>query len=608
MIHDYLSIRIAAPVNFSFDDRHLLVQSDLSGTMQVFSLDVESGALAQLTDEVEPVNGMYLPDRRAILLATDEGGNERLQLRLMDAQTRRVRPLVVDPAFIHRPGGISRDGRLLAYACNRRNGVEFDIYVRDVETGAERLVFGEQGWCEAAGFSPDGQWLAVQRQGERSGDNDLFLVDVEVDRPDAVHVSPHEDQAAFGPPAWLPDASAFFFATNTGRDIISIARYDMASASWTYVLETPWDAECIVDWAGDSLLVVTNEDGVSRAELRDPVSLSRRAEIPLPGRGVASNFTYSRDGRRLAFHFTSPIEPGDVWLYELDGGTLRRLTTSPNPVDASTFCEPTLHRCRSFDGEEIPLFLYQPLAGPFVDAPSPVVVLVHGGPESQSRPMFISLVQYLVGSGYAVAVPNVRGSTGYGKHFSHLDDRRLRLDSVRDLEAVHLWLDNHPALDARRATVLGSSYGGYMVLAALVWQPDLWAAGVDIVGISSLVTFLENTSVWRRASREREYGSLTEDRDFLVEASPLTHIDRLRAPLFLIHGANDPRVPVSEARQVHRVLEEKGIRSELLVYDDEGHGLSKLRNRLDAYPKAVEFLDEVLAQDLATFVTGTSTT
>ena len=223
-----------------------------------------------------------------------------------------------------------------------------------------------------------------------------------------------------------------------------------------------------------------------------------------------------------------------------------------------------------------------------------MVVNIHGGPEAQARPIFNPLAQYFVSHGFAVAVPNVRGSTGYGKRYEHLDDVRLRLDSVRDLVGLHDWLAGEGRFDTDRVVLYGGSYGGYMVLAGLAFHPELWAAGIDIVGISSLVTFLENTAPWRRAFREREYGSLERDRDFLLEASPLTHVDAIRAPLFVIHGANDPRVPSARRRQMHRVLTEKGFRCELLVYDDEGHGLQKLPNRLDAYPKAVAFLEDVV--------------
>ncbi len=220
-------------------------------------------------------------------------------------------------------------------------------------------------------------------------------------------------------------------------------------------------------------------------------------------------------------------------------------------------------------------------------------MFVHGGPEAQATQLFNPVIQGLVLAGFGVVVPNVRGSTGYGKRYASLDDTTKRLDSVADLAAVHGFLDQ-AGFDAARAALWGGSYGGYMVLAGVAFSPDLWAAGVDIVGISDLVTFLQNTSDYRRAHREREYGSLQHDRAFLEAASPMRRVDDIRAPLFVIHGRNDPRVPVSEAEQLVAHLRERGIRCELRIYDDEGHGLARLANRLDAYPAAVAFLQDLL--------------
>jgi dipeptidyl aminopeptidase/acylaminoacyl peptidase len=341
------------------------------------------------------------------------------------------------------------------------------------------------------------------------------------------------------------------------------------------------------DREGRVLAVEANEDGYSRVELYDAQTLERLREVALPGRGVAQELVFSRDGRVLAFQFVSPKEPGDVWAFDVDSGGLERISGEPPPFE---LVEPELHRFASFDGLEIPVYLYEPDAR----RRRPVVVSVHGGPEAQARPTFAPFVQYLVSRGYAVAVPNVRGSTGYGRRYEHLDDGRLRLDSVRDLAALHDWLAGRDGIDASRAVLYGRSYGGYMVLAGLAFQPERWAAGVEAVGISNLVTFLENTAAWRRAVREREYGSLEHDREFLEEISPLNHVDAIRAPLLIQHGANDPRVPVSESRQLHRALTGRGIRCELLVHDDEGHQLGKLDNRIETFERAAAFLDEVL--------------
>jgi len=221
-----------------------------------------------------------------------------------------------------------------------------------------------------------------------------------------------------------------------------------------------------------------------------------------------------------------------------------------------------------------------------------VVVDVHGGPESQRRPSFAPVKQYLLAHGYAVFEPNVRGSTGYGRSYTHLDDVERRMDSVADLEAAAEWLADRPDVDADRIVVKGGSYGGFMVLAALTESPDRWAAGVDVVGIANFVTFLENTGSWRRELREAEYGSLEEDREFLESVSPINNVADIAAPLFVLHGANDPRVPVGEAEQIAEEAADQGVPVRKLIFEDEGHGLSKRENRIEAYRDIVDFLEE----------------
>ncbi len=622
-IRAYLEIRTASPASFSPDGTRLLVSTDLSGTHQAHLLELPdrtdapaaTTTLPVVTSMEEPVGAAYLPDADdgavvgRLLLVTDRGGNERTQIYTA-ADDRppqpftspdELDPLVVDPDHIHRPGGVTRDGRWLAYATNRDDGVAFDTWLRRLADGAERRVFATGGWTGPAGFSPDGRWLAVSELTEEPGDNRLVLIDTARigDEPaghgdDAVvELAAHQGSAHVGSPSWLADNEAFYFATDVGREFTALARATPDGA-WRHVIDTGWPTGCAVDWTGQHLVVAWNEGGVSRAALHDAVSGERRMDVEMPGDGVAGGMRFSRDGRRLAFSYSSPLLPGDVWSVDTATGVLQRLTESPCGVDAATFVDVERSVAPSFDGLEIPLFVFRARRTPGASRRRPVVVVLHGGPESQYRPSFAPLTQYLVANGYSVVAPNVRGSTGYGRSYQHLDDVERRFDAIRDLAAIHDWIAADEDLDEERVALYGGSYGGYLVLAGLAFQPQRWAAGVDIVGISNLVTFLENTAPWRRRFREREYGSLEHDRDLLERLSPITHADEIRAPLMIVHGANDPRVPLGEAEQIHEMLRGRGVRSDLLVYPDEGHGLAKLANRVDAYPRVVEFLDDVI--------------
>jgi dipeptidyl aminopeptidase/acylaminoacyl peptidase len=578
-LRSLLEMRQAVPLSFSDDGSWLLIASNIPGTHQLYALPARGGELEQLTDSAEPVSGLFLPDGR-VLVEIDAGGNEQTQLYVLDSG--KLEPLVVDPRFIHRTPQVGGD--VLAYSTNRRNGVDFDIVAHNLGNGEER-TFEIGGNCSVESVSPDGTRVAVERIGEQSGDGDIYVCGVSTGEVE--HLTPHDGAAEYFSVQWLDDQ--LVLATNEGRDTFGI------TIGGELVSTSEWDLDCRIDAAGRNLLVMANEDAYSRLTLHDPYTNEMRGEVPLPGRGVVEHPVFSPDGALLAFSFSSPVEPHDVYLYDLEAERLTRLTTSPREVEPAALIQPTLHRFESFDGESVPVFLFEPEG----DGPFPVVVTVHGGPESQwlpwFAPSFAPLTQYLVSRGYAVAAPNVRGSTGYGKRYEHLDDIEKRLDSVADLASLHEWLSDRPGIDGGRAVVYGRSYGGYMVLAALALQPERWAAGIECVGIASLVTFLENTSPYRRAAREREYGSLERDRVFLTQASPMTHIDAIRAPLFIQHGRNDPRVPVSESEHIHAVLAQKGIPSELLIFEDEGHTVEKLPNRIETFTRMTEFLDRVLA-------------
>lgn len=602
-----------ADVDSSSDSERLLVRSDLSGTMQLYEL--VSGALVQLTDLPDPVgDARYLPGTRRAVVQVDATGNEHHQLYLLaldgvvdGGPGRPVRArsdldaLTSEPEYGHHLAGISPDGSQVAYLSNKRNGVDFDLWICDVADREHRALYTDGGWCQpSSGFSPDGRYVAIERPGPRPLDVDLLLVDTRTGESRVL--LPHPDEAAeVRSPAWVgPDTC--LVSSNVGRDHAAVVRCDLTSGAPAVVpaIDGGWDARAVSSADGDTVLVVENRNGASAMRLfdtRDLEDVREVGEVPLAEPGVVDPYmaappALDRTGTRVYHSLTTPRHAADVWVTG-PGAAPRRVTESPSPVAAAELAPLETAEVRAFDGETIPLFYFRPV-GAAADGPCPVVVIVHGGPEAQATQMFNPVAQAFASSGYGVVVPNVRGSTGYGKRYASLDDRTRRLDSVRDLASVHDWLCT-AGFDPGRAVLWGGSYGGYMVLAGLAFQPDLWAAGVDIVGISDLVTFLEHTSDYRRAHREREYGSLVDDREFLERASPLRSVDNIRAPLFVIHGRNDPRVPVSEAEQLVAHLVARGVPCELSIYEDEGHGLARLPNRIDAYTRALAFLDRVLA-------------
>jgi len=587
---------------FDIDDSgRVLAGSDDSGCTQLIEI-APDGGVTPLTALPGACSGRYIPGERVVIVSHDDGGNENHQLSLLrlaepvaPASLDDLEPLVRDPRYMHTLADVAA-GRI-CYFTNRRNGVAFDPVIRDLATGAERtLLLGDHRY-DAAALSPDGTVLAVSVSSPVTANAEhIALADLTAPPGEErlTEVTPADAPAMNGVLCWTPGSDALIFSSNNDREFLAIARYELASGLRTWLVTD--DSADLLGWLspdGTTLLVERNDEGASALALHDAASGEEITGIALPATGNTGGIRippphWAPDSRSAVFSISAPELPGDALLVTASG-QVRQLTHSARALGGAAPALPEHHRIPSFDGELVPCLVYR--AGDRAASPleGSAVIFVHGGPEAQARQNFSTEVQSLAAAGHTVLVPNVRGSTGYGKRWYSADDKRRRLDSVADLAALHAYLPKL-GVDPARAALWGGSYGGYMVLAGLAFQPDLWAAGVDIVGIASFVTFLENTSAYRRAYREREYGTLAEDRDFLVAASPVTHIDAIRAPLFIIHGANDPRVPLTEAEQIHAAMTSRGRECEILVYGDEGHGLAKRANRADALPKAFAFL------------------
>jgi len=354
-----------------------------------------------------------------------------------------------------------------------------------------------------------------------------------------------------------------------------------------------------------------NRDGFSELYLRrvetdgKPLITTvadKQETVKLPAQGIVGGLTFSKDQKKLAFTFNSAKYNTDIWVYDLASKKLTQVTKSDRAgIPQSSFVEPKLIKFKTFDGREVPAWYYVPknpmgfiMIGGQWFPKFPIIVSIHGGPEGQERPGFAALYQYYLSRGYAILATNVRGSTGYGKTYTHLDDVKNRENSVKDLAYAVEWLKTSGGADPKRIAVMGGSYGGYMTLAAITLYPDLWAAAVDTVGIANWESFLKNTSGYRRRQREVEYGMLDKDIDFLRSISPIAKVDRIKTPLFVIAGRNDPRVPYTEAEQIVGALRKRGAVVQYKLYDDEGHGVTKLKNRLELYPLVADFLDKYM--------------
>ncbi len=418
------------------------------------------------------------------------------------------------------------------------------------------------------------------------------------------HLTPHQGDVQYHSPSWSADGKAIYCASTAGsRDLTALAQIEVASGQLRYLEKPDHEVEGVLaSPRGRWLAWLVNVEGKTEIKLRDLKSGQTISPSGLP-LGVVTQMEFSQDDSSLAFVFDGPRYNIDVWIWDLTSNKLRQLTNSSRAgIPFSKFVEPELIHYKTFDGRMIPAWFYRPSSpsplggegGARRNGLPPVIVYPHGGPESQTRPNFVGLFQYFLERGYAILAPNVRGSTGYGTAYMNLDNTTKRMDSVADLAHAASWLRDHKQGDPKRLAVYGGSYGGFMVLGSVTHYPDLWAAGIDVVGIANFVTFMEKTGAYRRAHREAEYGNLREHREFFEKISPIHHVDKIKCPMMVIHGANDPRVPIEEAEQIVSALKKRGISVEYLRYEDEGHGLAKLKNRLDAYPKMAAFLDKYL--------------
>ncbi|UCG32570.1 MAG: S9 family peptidase, partial [Phycisphaerales bacterium] len=561
---------------------------------QIFARSDTAGAKAErLTDFEDGVGGFSLsPDGRHIVITAGKGGDEQNDVYLMPTETREIRPLLIDRSVVYGSAEWRRDSSGFAYRANEKAPRDFHVYDYDLASGRSRLLFESEGMNAPADWTRDGRRLLVSKMHSASHQQ---IFEVDVASGEAREVTPRGVQRRFRVVGYTADENEVLVVTDYLGNFTNLALLDLEPGEVRPALsefERHDVDRARLNEDRSVLAAVINEDGYGRLILRNMADMSAMP-TPRMAKGLVSGLWFT--DQTMLFSVYNPQNPGRIvaWSYRQPKRAPRVLAVPEDGgIDLRTFVLPKLVRYTSFDGLEIPALLYLPRNYKRGE-PCPFIVHFHGGPEGQARPGMQVYLQYFLSRGLGIIQPNVRGSTGYGTEYMNLDNYERRMDSVRDGLAAARWLIKKGYATKGRIGAFGGSYGGFMVMAAITEEPELWGAACDLVGIVNFETFLENTKAYRQHLREAEYGPLT-DPEFLRSISPIHKVDRITAPLMVVHGRNDPRVPVGEAEQIAAALRERGRPVELLVFDDEGHGIRKQPNRVVYFERLVEFFSEHL--------------
>jgi dipeptidyl aminopeptidase/acylaminoacyl peptidase len=579
--------------------REILISTRFGDVPQLHLVAAPGAARQQLTfysDSVtsarfHPNGGDY------ILFQKDIGGGEWYQLYRYDIKTGDV-TLLTDGKARNLPGPWSSAGDQIAYMSTRRTGKDTDLWLMNpADPKSDHMVaqLTGGGW-EPQDWSADDKKILLT---EEISINETYVWLVDTTTGEKTPLTPRDakEKVFWGQAAFSKDGKGIYVTTDKDSEFQRLAFLDLATKQPKFLtVNIPWDVERFdLTHDGKRIAFVTDEEGVSVLHVLETAT---QKEVPLPKLpvGVYGGVRWHRNGQDLAFAVNNAKTAGDVYSVNVASGKVDRWTASESAVKTDAFSQAELVHWKSFDGKMISGFLYQPPAGKF-PGKRPVLVNIHGGPEGQSQPTFVGRSNYLLNElGIAIIYPNVRGSTGYGKTFSLLDNGFKRDDTYKDIDALLDWIATRPDLDADRIAVTGGSYGGHMTLAVAAFYSDRIRCSVDIVGISNLVTFLEHTEAYRRDLRRVEYGDERDPkmREYLEKIAPMNNIEKIQKPMFVIAGKNDPRVPLSESQQIADALKKQGTPVWLLIAKDEGHGYRKKGNQDFQFYATVEFLREYL--------------
>jgi dipeptidyl aminopeptidase/acylaminoacyl peptidase len=585
----FKNVRVA-PAGFSRDGSRALVSMNTSGVFNLYAIPTAGGEPQRLTTSTESQFAVrYFPADDRVLYTQDSGGNELDHLFVLDGQQAKdLTPGEKTKASFLRFSG---DGAWFWVTTNERDPKAFDVYRYATKDYKRELVFTNKDAWTIGAVSRDGRWLALEKT-RTNADSDLFIVDLK--KPAAPRlITAHKGDVQNSSFGFAPSSKALWYSTDSEGEFTQAWSYDLATGKAHREIAASWDVAFVgFSEAGRYRVSATNEDARTVLQVVDTTTGKEVALPALPNADV-TGVVFSRDESKMGFLLTSDRTPRDLWVVDMAGGSPRQLTHALNPaVDPGDLVDSQVVRYPSGDGLPIPAILYRPK-----DASAthkvPAVVLVHGGPGGQSRRGYSESIQHLVNHGYAILAVNNRGSSGYGKKFFHMDDRKHGDVDLKDVVAARPYLASLDWVDGSHVAIMGGSYGGYMVGAALAFAPDAFDAGIDIFGVMNWVRTLESIPPWWASIREglyAEMGDPATDKTRLQAISPLFHAEQIKKPLLVVQGKNDPRVLKVESDEIVAAVKNNGVPVEYLVFDDEGHGFQKQNNQIAAQEAYLKFL------------------
>ncbi len=584
--------------SFSHDESKLLTTSNETGIYNVYEMRLADGTMEPLTSStIESVFAIsYFPGDDRILYSSDQGGNEitHIYVRELDGSIRDLTPGEEAKSSF---AGWAKDEQSFFYLSNARDARFFDLYEMDIERFAAKMIYENQDNFTVAGISDDKNLLSLVKSITTSR-NELYLFDRA--KQELVQVSTPEADANFDPQFFSNDSKTLYYLSDEEGEFAAVRRYDIAAGISEPVFSTDWDVWYVYDSYNEKYRVIgINEDGKTSVTVIDQ-SIGKEVNFPSFDRGEVTSVSISKSENLMRFSVGSSRSPTNLYLYEFGTGKHKQLSNTLNPeIDIDDLVDGEVVRYRSYDGLEIPSIYYKPhQASP--ENKVPALLWIHGGPGGQSRQSYFPLLQYLVNHGYAVMAVNNRGSSGYGKTFYKMDDRKHGDADLKDCVAAKQWLKEQDYIDPEKIGIIGGSYGGYMVMAALAFEPEEFDVGVNIFGVTNWLRTLKSIPPYWEAFKEALYTEMGDpysaDSTRLYNISPLFHADNVTKPLMVLQGQNDPRVLQVESDEIVAAVRKNNVPVEYVLFEDEGHGFVKKENQIEGYGKVLAFLDQYLKE------------